>query len=107
MLMLLSMTALSLPPCYPAAIRDVPHPSDTKSRLQVLLLLLLLLLPLPVLLQTSQPPDGTWLNAGPVMLCLTRPLIAHQPLLSTLMLMLMLRAWTTARDAQRSPMVAR
>lgn len=60
----------------PAAIRHVPHPSETKSRL---------------LLQTSRPPDGTWLNAGSVMLCLTRSLIAHQSLLPTLTL----RAWTT------------
>lgn len=41
-----------------------------------MLLLLLLLLP-PLLLQTSQPPDGTWLNAGSVMLCLARSLIAR------------------------------
>lgn len=73
----------------PAAIRHVPHPSETKSRL---------------LLQTSQPPDGTWLNAGSVMLCLTRSLIAHQSLLPTLTL----RAWTTTpRETQCSPMVAR
>lgn len=51
-------------------VTPLPH-SETRSRL-------LLLLP-PLLLQTSQPPDGTWLNAGSVMLCLTRPLIAHQP----------------------------